>query len=601
MAPQPPPATNPTGSAARPAPGDSAAAAPGTEDARFIAFAKENIGLLASVASVPLLSSASGALKPPLQMDHLTVLSSLLCVIVFAACFTLRGILGSAPLSRSMVVRALPGLASLGLAAAAIYLVASFSTLQKMYEPIGASAAATATAARTATGPGGPGVTGGAGATGPASSVGTSGSAGTGGAVGTGGVTGTGGATGASGVAGVGSTAVPAAPGGTTKSAKTDDPTQPKQQSTDTTSGTERGTEEIRTRVVLFLSIFPTMTLALGLILVTNFTQQTAHDIQTLIEQKLQDQAKPLFERLRLIAQFYEIGRLPGNERFLKIGEELIENRNVFLRQLSLGVIEVGGAEAIKMQQTLVHTFRASFDAVSCCDLDFWANIGTDDMSRSYFRLNLEAVKKSDKVTRLLIFSDTELSRTQDVVSVLEYHQRYGIAWAVVPYMDLDPSTREEDDEVALDFGLFDESQVAIYFRDYQSGSRKLRAVFPGQARQDFIARQRGRYRDLATQCWLVTGAFASRLESLYQSDLATFKTGVIKNALVTARELGMTERVEVLQSLDPVKTSLVDCFLFGKAESDITGLAKRMHTLRAASKDFAGPKAASAANLQGG
>jgi hypothetical protein len=112
-----PPAAGPShASPAAPAPLSARAAdsvPAGSEDARFIAFARENIGLLASVASVPLLSSAAGALKPPMQMDQLTVLSSLLCVIVFAACFTLRGVLGAAPKNRHTWVKALPGVVSL--------------------------------------------------------------------------------------------------------------------------------------------------------------------------------------------------------------------------------------------------------------------------------------------------------------------------------------------------------------------------------------------------------------------------------------------------------------------------------------------------------
>ena len=107
---------------------------PGSEDARFIAFAKENIGLLASVASVPLLSSAAGALKPPMQMDQLTVLSSLLCVIVFAACFTLRGVLGAAPKNRHTWVKAIPGVVSLLVVGFAVWQVAAYSSGEKFYE-----------------------------------------------------------------------------------------------------------------------------------------------------------------------------------------------------------------------------------------------------------------------------------------------------------------------------------------------------------------------------------------------------------------------------------------------------------------------------------
>ncbi len=303
-------------------------------------------------------------------------------------------------------------------------------------------------------------------------------------------------------------------------------------------------------QIILFLWIYPTLILALGLILVTNFTQQTARDIQTVIEQALPEQAPALLKRIQLIARFYEIGRQPGQERFLKIGEALIEDRNDILKKLSESTIELGGAEAMRLQQVLVQSFKNSFDAVSCRDLKFWADIGTDEISRNYFRLNLEALKRSDKVTRLLIFDDNEIARIDDVIKALVHHQRYGIAWAVVPYMDLDPSTREEKEDLALDFGLYDESEVAIYFRDYHSGVRKLRAVFPGPAREDFLARQRQRYAELLAQCWLVSSSFLDRLNKLPPAELAALKYAAIRNSVVTARELELLDQEPKFEKL---------------------------------------------------
>jgi hypothetical protein len=153
---------------------------------------------------------------------------------------------------------------------------------------------------------------------------------------------------------------------------------------------------------------------------------------------------------------------------------------------------------------------------------------------------------------------------------------------------------------VALDFGLFDNTEVAIYFRDYQRGVRKLRAVFPGPDRQQFIQRQRDRYKDLATQCWLVSSSFACRLETLYKDDLSSFKTAVIKNALVTARELGMVKRIGELKQLDIAAASLADCYLFGRAETNIPDAVEQMLALRRAARDFQGPPAGRAQNTAG-
>jgi hypothetical protein len=568
---------------------------PGTEDARFIAFAKENIGLLASVASVPLLSSATGALKPPMAIDQLTILSSLLCVIVFAACFTLRGVLGAAPKSRHTWVKALPGTVSMLVVGFGVWQIATYSSAEKLYEnATKAAALAGATGVRNVPAPLPPSAPSGASAasaTGGSAAASPTGASGAASPSGPSGATSTTLASGPSSATGATSPAPSGATGGSSLAATT----------RVETVAIEKPPYNLTQQIILFLWIYPTLILALGLILVTNFTQQTARDIQTVIEQALPNQAAGLLKRIQLIARFYEIGRQPGQERFLKIGEALIEDRNDILHKLSIGMIELGGAEAMHLQQVLVQTFKKSFDAVSCRDLKFWADIGTDEISRNYFRLNLEALKRSDKVTRLLIFDDNELARTEDVTKALEHHQRYGIAWAVVPYMDLDPSTREERDDVALDFGLYDDSEVAIYFRDYHSGVRKLRAVFPGPNREEFLVRQRQRYAELLAQCWLVNSGFLDRLTKLPPADLAALKYAAIRNSVVTARELGLLDQVpkfEKLLNLKPEELLLPDtvpikdCYLFPNADSDIPGTVKLMYELRSKCRDWAGPVA---------
>jgi hypothetical protein len=605
----PNPAGSPPASPASPAPPPASTAAraadpvpPGSEDARFIAFAKENIGLLASVASVPLLSSAAGALKPPMQMDQLTVLSSLLCVIVFAACFTLRGVLGAAPKNRHTWVKAIPGVVSLLVVGFAVWQVAAYSSGEKFYEQEKALArpaiAATAPVPQTVAAPAKQDAA-------PAKQEAAKQEPAPGGATGApkGAATGAAGATGAAAATGAPAVTAATSPAGPSAAAPTGTA------ATTTTKGEGAAKEassvpdlphyNLTRQIILFLWIYPTLILALGLILVTNFTQQTARDIQTVIEQALPEQAPALLKRIQLIARFYEIGRQPGQERFLKIGEALIEDRNDILKKLSESTIELGGAEAMRLQQVLVQTFKNSFDAVSCRDLKFWADIGTDELSRNYFRLNLEALKRSDKVTRLLIFDDNEIARIDDVIKALVHHQRYGIAWAVVPYMDLDPSTREEKEDLALDFGLYDESEVAIYFRDYHSGVRKLRAVFPGPAREDFLARQRQRYAELLAQCWLVSSSFLDRLSKLPPAELAALKYAAIRNSVVTARELELVDQEPKFAKLlgltledlrRPDTVALQDCYLFPNCESDIAGNVERMYRLRSKCRDWAGP-----------
>ena len=556
------------------------------------------------MASVPLLSSAIhvGTKAAGTSWINWTMLSSLLCVIVFAATFTLRGFLGAAPKSDKPWIRTLPGVASLIVVGLAVWQIAQFSSAEKNHE------LALAEQQQKKNGTGSPGGTpagaptakpGGTGpATTPANPTGGSGMGTTGGpgaasnpAGGSGQLLAVGGTGQSVGSASGGTGQLAAAPG--------------------TTPGTPPGTTEagasppgvpydLSRQVVLFLMIYPTLIFALGMILVTNFTQQTARDIQSLVEQSLPNQAQALYNRIKLISSFYEIGRQPGQERFLKIGEALIEDRNEILEKLSVGMIELGGADAVRMQQSLVQTFMKSFDAVSCRDLKFWVDIGGDELSRNYFRLNLEALKRSNKVTRLLIFDDNEVARTADVVKALEHHHRFGIGWAVVPYMDLDPSTREEDDTVALDFGLYDESEVAIYFRDYQSGSRKLRAIFPGPKQQDFLARQRQRYADLLAQCWLVSSSFLDRLNKLPAEVRAAVKYAAIRNSLVTARELELPELATKFEGLLHFTVAdleaagtldIKDCYLFPNSEADIPGNVELMYKLRSKCRDWTGPR----------
>jgi hypothetical protein len=312
---------------------------------------------------------------------------------------------------------------------------------------------------------------------------------------------------------------------------------------------------------------------------------QAAHDIQAVIEQRLADQTDVLFQRLQLTARFYEIAREKGREKFLKIGEEIINDRNQVLTYLSQGIIEARSMDAMKLQRVLVENFKSSFDAVSFGDLLFWNSVGTEAFAREYFQLNLEALKRSSNVTRLIILDRGEVDKAELIRSALDLHESNGIGWAVAIYDELDPSTRATDDDIALDFGLYDDEEVAIYFRDYQNGNdRKLRAVFaPDPSRPDAVKLQRQRYLDLTGQCWLVSTAFLKRLSLLPGTELMDLKKRVLANSVVTARRYSLptcdqfAERLKIAGT-QPQEIALSDCFLFPVTDS--SGIAPAVESV---------------------
>jgi hypothetical protein len=68
-----------------------------TEQARFFEFAKDHLAILATVSSIPLVSYVIGVIPAPPGENktmNLTVLSSFICLCVFAGSFLLRGSLG---------------------------------------------------------------------------------------------------------------------------------------------------------------------------------------------------------------------------------------------------------------------------------------------------------------------------------------------------------------------------------------------------------------------------------------------------------------------------------------------------------------------------
>jgi hypothetical protein len=65
-----------------------------TEEDRFFDFTKKYVALLATVASLPLITGALGVLEPPVTHKQLSLLASAFSVITFGAVFLLRSLLG---------------------------------------------------------------------------------------------------------------------------------------------------------------------------------------------------------------------------------------------------------------------------------------------------------------------------------------------------------------------------------------------------------------------------------------------------------------------------------------------------------------------------
>ncbi len=104
-----------------------------TEDVRFLRFASEYMALLATVAAIPLVSTALGVLPMPVRLQvgegRLSVLAAFLCLIVFAATYLLRGALARLALSKYTLLTIIPFFVAAALIFGGLLLVSQYMGL----------------------------------------------------------------------------------------------------------------------------------------------------------------------------------------------------------------------------------------------------------------------------------------------------------------------------------------------------------------------------------------------------------------------------------------------------------------------------------------
>jgi hypothetical protein len=280
------------------------------------------------------------------------------------------------------------------------------------------------------------------------------------------------------------------------------------------TTPTATGSSPITSSLIgQYFGIQVLLVIAIGIVLITAFTMQEAHQIQNIIERDMQAERFNLLDRLRYTGDFYKLAR--DNSAFARIGQDLVLNlRQRDLAELATGRINALGDTARQLQERLLKQYTNTFDAVSDRDLKFWKNKELDAFSQAYDQLLATAAERGTRLTRLLLFSDSELAHWRCVAKVLRDHEERGYGWAVAPYRTIDRAVL--DNEHDLDFALFDGNAAISYFRDYHSSFRHLQVTFGGfvnlPSNAKIIDFQAERYLRLSAQSWVGNSHFAQRI-----------------------------------------------------------------------------------------
>lgn len=422
-----------------------------SEDESFIEFAKSRIALLATVAAVPIISSGINALNPPTQKFDLSILSSIICLIVFSGTYLLKDSLSNLVLKEEGIRKLIPFFLALLVCLCGISLTAkyvqmtdssiSIATLSKVHE----------------------------------------------------------------GVVQVSNESI-----------------------IDTLDNKAHIKSEpfldrwIDTKSLVYLLIFPSFMLALGIVLVTLWVvNEKSYHIQALVRAKLQSEAPEIQSHLKALAKFRSSGF--KNSVFYELGNELLRDHRETVKNLGEGRIEVFGMDTPRLQGLLMSSYKQSFHAVSDRDLSFWLMEENEQMGKEYFKANVQAVKNGTAVTRLFIIKAKNLRfRLDDIKKVLIKQQQAGIGWAVAIYEELNYQNRGSRG-LSLDFALFgwkdpERAKAVTFFREYRDRVRSFRAVFniDGNKKNiDVIDGQTTLYKGLLTECWLVNQKFKIHCKDL--------------------------------------------------------------------------------------
>jgi hypothetical protein len=117
-------------------------------------------------------------------------------------------------------------------------------------------------------------------------------------------------------------------------------------------------------------------------------------------------------------------------------------------------------------------------------------------------------------VTRVFLFDDDDLvEHISEVARVLIEQSTIGVAWAVVPFEELDPVPL--GGAGALDFAIFNQGAAVSFFRDYRELTRKFRAAFARKRTHPLLLISAMIHNRLVRHCWLATTAFRGCLSGL--------------------------------------------------------------------------------------
>lgn len=416
---------------------------------QFLQFAKNYIGLLATVASLPLLSSVIGILPPPRNDSKLALLSSFICVIVFGLCFMLKGLIARLAVSGKMRTRIALFLLGFTILSVAVYAASLYIGLV----PVEAGAGRVVESYRQL----------GAG-----------------------------------------------------------------------------GRVSVQQAALLYFGVFGLMVLALGLVLITSYTQTVGRQLESLIDSRLAGTtAEP---RLRDVVSNYAAFYTHASQgaAIREIGDVLLCEYEDQLKLLSHAEVMSVGTSTARLQALLLTKLSRSFVAVSDRDLGFWAGadvtpdtVADRELAEEYFRLNIQAVRNGTSITRIFLLRDNDIvDHEDDLARVLAQQHNADIAWAVIPFRELDPSLQSET--LPLDFGLFDDGAAVSFFRDYRETARKFSAVFRTPENEKRIQEQQGVFRRLLGQCWMANQKFIDRYQGEPEMRL------VRKTREMVARRIGV-------------------------------------------------------------
>lgn len=268
-------------------------------------------------------------------------------------------------------------------------------------------------------------------------------------------------------------------------------------------------------RYGIYLLIFPCFVGALGVTLMASYSQFHGARLEAKIDQKILD--ADANQRLKdTIENYITILTASADKRIERFSNSLLRDLDVSLKKLNTGYVEVFGTKIEEMQKQLLEHFNESVHAVSDRDLAFWLNgfcehIKSSDelIAKQYLRLNIDAVSKGTRVTRIFIFQDSDFNHNKaGIVSVLAKHQEAGIGWAVLIHEEL--PTHLKAAQQSFDFALLDgQCAVAVLSNYNLDNQRRLYVLLnvPGSL-QARIKEYGGLHQQLVSQCWLASKPF---------------------------------------------------------------------------------------------